>query len=150
MGPNTVGSPAEVIFEFTPGKPAMLERSAKSIAFAFFVAAIMFASGCLTTIDDACSTAATDHCTNCFSCAGEVDGVSGAQLCDLTDGEAASTSECEDVLTERCKRQARVLQDPFDELEECEDAVNTDTCDDLVEREVLDQPAAPAGCGRFL
>lgn len=128
----------------------MLEHAAKYIAFALFVAAIMLASGCLTTIEDACSTAATDHCTNCFSCAGEVDGVSGAELCDLAEGEATSTSECEAVLIDRCERQARVLQDPFDELEECEDAVTSDTCDDLVEREALDQRAAPAGCGRFL
>ena len=117
----------------------------------FSLAAIsLMTSACLTTIDDACATIAEGHCASCYSCGAEVDGVSGAELCDVPESDGASQAACEEYLTALCEREARTMQDPFDDLESCETAVGEGTCDELVEREALGQPSPPQSCTQFL
>jgi hypothetical protein len=107
-------------------------------------------SACLTTIDDACATIAEEHCASCYSCGAEVDGVSGAELCDVPESAGTSRAECDEYLTALCEREARTMQDPFDDLENCETDVGEETCDELVEREALGQPSPPQSCTQFL
>lgn len=128
----------------------MLERDPTILFAAILGAVLLLASGCLTTIDDACSSAASTQCSNCFACGADVDGISGTELCDIDVEDGDSQSDCEDVLEEQCANVARSLEEPFDELEDCEIAVEEDTCDELIEREALDRRASPGECRRFL
>jgi hypothetical protein len=119
-------------------------------ALSLLAAACVFASGCLTSIDDACATAAETHCGNCFSCAEGIEGISGAELCGVPTSSGTTRADCEDMLTTLCERQARSMQDPFQDLDECQTALDDETCGDLVERFVLDQPDPPMACIKFL
>lgn len=120
-------------------------------ALAALLTAGLLTSGCINaSIEDACSPIAESHCESCYSCADTVDGVSGAELCDVPAREGANQEACEVFLQDRCERQARTLQDPYDELDACESSLDEQTCNDLVEREALDRPAPPQQCERFL
>lgn len=127
-------------------------RHLSATLFVFvLVAALAGASGCLTTIEDGCQSAAETHCASCFECADEVDDdIRGDDLCGLPDGEGEDLEACESFLADRCQTEAATREDPYDALEECETAVEEETCGDLVDREAQDQPAAPAECGRYL
>lgn len=128
----------------------MIQRRIRHLALALVAATSLLTGGCLSSIDSSCSSLAETHCGNCFSCAADVDGISGAELCDVPAGAGTSRADCENALADRCGSQARTLQDPFPELDDCQPKVDSETCDDLVQRETLDQPAAPLVCRRFL
>lgn len=117
----------------------------------FFAALCVLQIGCLTTVEDACASAAENHCANCFSCADEVDdGVSGHSLCDVPESEGDELADCEAFLTDQCETEAYTREDPYQLLDDCERAVDEETCSDLVDRESQGQPAAPEECRRFL
>jgi hypothetical protein len=128
----------------------MVSKRLRHATSTLLVAATVMLSGCLTSIDDSCSTIAENHCANCYSCAATVDGVTGAELCDVPSADGASENGCVDFLTDLCEREARTMQDPFGDLDQCEAALDDETCDGLVEREALDRPSAPERCERFL
>ena len=108
------------------------------------------ATGCLTTIDEHCEEVARAHCANCFACADSLDDVSVAKLCDLPGEAAQSRGACESALEKQCGSQANAVQDPYKDLERCQDALDDATCTDLVERFALGQADAPQACLRFL
>ncbi len=128
----------------------MVSCRLRHLALSLLAAASLLTSGCLTTIDSACTSIAQTHCASCFSCAGKVDGVTGAELCNVPASAGTSQSACEDALAGVCERQGRSMQDPFGDLNQCQTAVDNQTCDDLVSRQALDQSAAPSACERFL
>jgi hypothetical protein len=128
----------------------MVHSPLRYAALVLITAASLATSACLTTIDEACSTIADDHCASCYACAAEVDGVSGAELCDVPASAGASLANCKDHLAGLCEQEARTMQDPFGDLETCEQAVGEETCDELVEREALDQASPPPACLPFL
>lgn len=120
------------------------------LALLFVAAACFLASGCLTTIDGSCTAIAETHCANCFECAADVEGVSGAQLCNIPANQDDTQSACETIVNDRCGAQARSVQDPFDNLDECDTATGEETCSDLVTRSALEQPGAPRVCQQFI
>jgi hypothetical protein len=128
----------------------MAHTHLRYVALIFLSAASLATSACLTTIDEACSTIAEEHCASCYSCGAEVDGVNGAELCDVPTSAGTSQASCEEHLAALCERESRTMEDPFDDLESCEQAVGDESCNELVEREALGQPSAPSSCRSFL
>jgi|GEM_PF-3112337 len=128
----------------------MVYNRLRALVFPLLGAACFLASGCLTTIDGACTSIAETHCANCFACAADVDGVSGAELCNIPATRGDTKAACETVLNDRCGAQARALRDPFDSLDTCDDSLGDETCADLVSRHALEQSDAPLSCQKFL
>lgn len=128
----------------------MVYNRLRALVFPLLGAICFFASGCLTTIDGACTSISEAHCANCFACAAGVEGVSGAELCNVPASRGDTRSACESALNDRCADQARALRDPFDSLDACDDALGEETCADLVSRYALEQPDAPLSCLKFL
>ncbi len=128
----------------------MVPSRLRYVTSSLLAATTLLLSGCLTSIDDSCSSISETHCANCYSCADEVDGVSGAELCDIPASQGDSRAACETYLGDLCESEARTQQDPFGELDQCEAALDDETCDGLVEREALDRRSAPQQCQRFL
>ncbi|AWV88947.1 hypothetical protein DN745_06165 [Bradymonas sediminis] len=128
----------------------MVYSRLRDLLFPLLGAACLLSSGCLTTIDGACTSIAESHCANCYACAADVDGVSGAELCNIPANKGDSQAACESVLNDRCSDQARSIRDPFDALDKCDNAIGDDTCGELVERHALDQPGAPLTCQKFI
>ena len=118
-----------------------------TIAALIAVAFCLGAAGCnmSTSVEDSCASITERHCQVCADCA--EDEATRASLCDVPE---ASAAECESFLQTQCERQARILQDPFDELDTCEQALEDETCGELIERDALDRPAPPPACERFL
>lgn len=126
-------------------------RSGRSHLITLFAMLALSAalSGCLTTIDDSCEAIARAQCASCFSCAESIEDAPD-KLCELPASAAESRAKCEAALEKQCASQANAVQDPYKDLERCEDALDADTCADLAERSALGQPDAPSACLRFL
>lgn len=128
----------------------MVYSRLRELIFPLLGAVCFLSSGCLTTIDGACTSIAETHCANCFECAADVEGISGAELCNIPATRGDTKAACETTLNDRCGAQARALRDPFESLDDCDDAIGDETCADLVTRHALDQPDAPLICQQFI
>lgn len=133
-----------------PDMPHPLLRPSLPFSALLLVVLLGLTSGCLTTIDGGCEEIAASHCALCFSCGEQVEGLGGAALCNLPPSAASSRGACESALRAQCADQANAIQDPFDDLEACQDALDKDRCAAMVERYALDQPDPPLLCRRFI
>jgi hypothetical protein len=109
--------------------------------------ALLLCAACGSGLEETCTTLATTQCDECYSCGAQVDGVSGGELCGL-DG-AMTKAGCESTLSERCSGQTSARQNPSDDLQSCEDALGSQSCDKLIERFALDRRPEPTSCQLF-
>ena len=121
-------------------------RGALTGALAMVIMTTGASAGCLeSTVTSKCEAMAQTQCSRCYACAEGVEGISGAQLCEVA--QSSSEAGCVAELVETCESQSNARQMHNDELELCEEALGEGaSCRELYELYAQGHKSLPQPC----
>ncbi|MEC9398678.1 MAG: hypothetical protein VYE40_11430 [Myxococcota bacterium] len=111
-------------------------------------ALLLVGQGCLpSTITLNCEEIAQKQCTACTDCEKPDERLDAASLCQLTEEQMA---DCEATLVEQCEALSSARQQPNEVLEECVEALDNLTCNDLYVASAQESSPTVIECRPFL